>query len=87
MRSANALLELPKGDGFVASGDVIPAILIADFINLPSETSLPPETTKSSSHGVEKQVTHDIIDAQPRMTVAILTVSDTVASGQGVDRR
>jgi gephyrin len=81
LRSANALLEIPKGHGFVASGDVVPALLIADFNNFPSGT------TKSSYHNAEKQVTDNVSDAQPKVKVAILTVSDTVASGQGVDRR
>ena len=81
LRSANALLELPEGHGFVASGDVVPALLIGDFNNFPSET------TKSFYHSAEKQVTNNISDAQPKIKVAILTVSDTVASGQGVDRR
>lgn len=98
MKSANALLELPQGRGFLAPGDVVPTLLIADIYNMHTNSYLCAEAGKRSvqdsmeqsgviAEGTSEQskITADT-DAQHGVKVAILTVSDTVASGQGTDR-
>ncbi|XP_002975554.2 molybdopterin biosynthesis protein CNX1 isoform X1 [Selaginella moellendorffii] len=73
MKSANALLELPKGHGVLSAGSLVSAIIIRDITSktLPPSSTKPVETSDASKPGVK---------------VAILTVSDTVSSGNGPDR-
>ncbi|XP_042520449.1 molybdopterin biosynthesis protein CNX1 [Macadamia integrifolia] len=84
MKSANALLELPATGTMLSAGTSVPAVVISDLSNFPvSESSFsldlnPSSTSTSHKNNVESQ------DAGFR--VAVLTVSDTVASGAGPDR-
>ncbi|KAI5063213.1 hypothetical protein GOP47_0021760 [Adiantum capillus-veneris] len=97
MRSANALLELPQGDGAIFPGSVVSAILIADIHNAQMDSSLCAEPGKgpmqvgteqvhSMAAANREQNTSTLDTIAMQTTVAILTVSDTVASGKGVDR-
>jgi gephyrin len=36
LRSANALLELPRGEGLLAAGSSVSALLIGDLVAFPS---------------------------------------------------
>ncbi|KAL5715482.1 hypothetical protein ACHQM5_017294 [Ranunculus cassubicifolius] len=80
MKSANALLELPAAAGILPAKTSVSAIVISD---LSRETShAPPRDTPPSPPPplAESKEDHNVI------TVAILTVSDTVATGAGPDR-
>ncbi|XP_021720621.1 molybdopterin biosynthesis protein CNX1-like isoform X2 [Chenopodium quinoa] len=77
MKSANALLELPAGGTLLPAGTSVSAIIISELSSTMKKDSSvqnsPIETT------VSKFQNDDV-------RVAILTVSDTVASGAGPDR-
>ncbi|KAF8379073.1 hypothetical protein HHK36_028500 [Tetracentron sinense] len=86
MKSANAMLELPATGSVLSAGTSVSAIIISDisnfavgenFLSLDSD----PAMQRSTSH---KQTVIESQDTEIR--VAILTVSDTVASGVGPDR-
>ena len=87
MKSANALLELPASGSVISSGTPVSAILISDFSSFSvSKGSVSPELGYGTQRSVLKEVIAD--DARgSEYRVAILTVSDTVASGAGPDRR
>ena len=80
MKSANALLELPVAGILLPAGTTVSAIIISDLLSsavkkdLVLLSSSPTETAVSESQ-------------HPAVKVAILTVSDTVATGAGPDRR
>ncbi|XP_057473792.1 molybdopterin biosynthesis protein CNX1 isoform X1 [Actinidia eriantha] len=86
MKSANALLELPASGSVISSGTPVTAILISDFSSFSvSKGSVSPELGYGTQRSVLKEVIAD--DARgSEYRVAILTVSDTVASGAGPDR-
>lgn len=97
MRSANALLELPQGHGSILPGSVISALLIGDIQNTQMETFPYAEPGKGSGQlGIDqshvmveasREQSNTVFDANVmQIRVGILTVSDTVASGKGVDR-
>ncbi|CAO2840964.1 unnamed protein product [Amaranthus hypochondriacus] len=80
MKSANALLELPAGGALLPAGTSVPAVVISDLLSSPMKRdsllqSSPSETAASN-----------LWDPAVQVQVAILTVSDTVASGSGPDR-
>lgn len=87
MKSANALLELPPTGNLIPAGTSVAAIVISDIIGFAGTTSLP--SLKPDS--ISPQINHsrvDTVESKPsEYRVAILTVSDTVASGAGPDRR
>lgn len=85
MKSANALLVLPPSQGNVSVGSSVSAIIISDLgmsapsiSVLQSDSSATLQANKPSKAADESQEVH--------YRVAILTVSDTVASGAGPDR-
>lgn len=86
MKSANALLELPATGSVITAGNYVSAIMISDIdsaaVNVDSFSS-------DSVSGMLGRVSHEITAKSPDVPcrVAILTVSDTVASGAGLDRR
>ncbi|CAL5428451.1 unnamed protein product [Camellia sinensis] len=85
MKSANALLELPASDCVISAGNSVIAILISDFSSSVSKSSVSLDLGCATQGSVSQEVTAD----DPRgseFRVAILTVSDTVASGTGPDR-
>lgn len=78
MKSANALLELPVGGTLLPAGTSVAAIVISDLISSPMKKDL---LVRSSPRETA------VSNFQDAVQVAILTVSDTVASGAGPDRR
>ena len=92
MKSANALLEVPSTGQMLAAGTSIQAIIISDIITSPSDKLPSPSNPHSSHFGPSaKSISADlsqIASSQDgEVKVAILTVSDTVSSGAGPDRR
>lgn len=85
MKSANVLLELPATGSVIPAGTSVSAIVISDLSSTASvETGLASAVLghRYSSGETSK---HESENAEFR--VAVLTVSDTVASGAGPDRR
>ena len=86
MKSANALLELPARGSVIAAGTSVPAIIISDISNAICESSSSPNSASPFQRFIlQERTVAESQDAGVR--VAILTVSDTVASGAGPDRR
>ncbi|KAK6926455.1 MoeA, C-terminal, domain IV [Dillenia turbinata] len=86
--SANSLLELPASDHVIPAGTLVPAIIISDLsstsiamTNNPLPSTSHPITRKSTLQEIVRDVSGDA-----NFKAAILTVSDTVASGNGPDR-
>lgn len=86
MKSANALLELPPTGDLIPAGTSVVAIIISDIIGFAGTTlasSIPVSITPQTDHSDVETVKSEGTEYR----VAILTVSDTVASGLGPDRR
>ncbi|KAF3772265.1 Molybdopterin biosynthesis protein [Nymphaea thermarum] len=90
MKAANCLLELPATGTTLPAGTCVQAVVIADISNfhacvMPDHASslCNKENRVASSVGSEL-TSGQIQDA--KVKVAVLTVSDTVASGSGPDR-
>jgi gephyrin len=90
MKSANALLEIPSTGQILAAGTSIQAILISDIItssdNLPTPSN-PYPSCGPSAKSISADVSQIASPQGAEVKVAILTVSDTVSSGAGPDRR
>lgn len=85
MRAANALLELPPTGRVIVAGTPVPAVIISELIGAPpSKRSLSGDTTSSRQATSREAIVNE--SNVPNVKVAILTVSDTVASGAGPDR-
>ncbi|KAE9462407.1 hypothetical protein C3L33_05684, partial [Rhododendron williamsianum] len=87
MKSANALLELPASDGVISAGTAVTAILISDFSSSSVSKSLVSPDLGCATQGSVSQEVSAGDSWGLELRVAILTVSDTVASGAGPDRR
>lgn len=87
MKSANALLELPASDGVISAGTAVTAILISDFSSSSVSKSLVSPDLGCATQGSVSQEVSAGDSRGSEFRVAILTVSDTVASGAGPDRR
>ncbi|XP_059429475.1 molybdopterin biosynthesis protein CNX1-like isoform X3 [Corylus avellana] len=86
MKSANALLELPATGSVISAGTVVSAIIISELSNTAfCNSSLLSESTSASEGIISKEITADG-SQNAELKVAVLTVSDTVASGSGPDR-
>lgn len=83
MKSADALLELPAAGGLIPAGTSVSAIIISDLI----DSTIRRNFVSSNSASTEKKAQGKPVDELNRFKVAVLTVSDTVASGAGPDRR
>lgn len=87
MKSANALLVLPATGSVIPAGTLVPAIAISNLsVSTPSKSSLLPDSVSV----VQVTSSHDTVangHQEAAYRVAILTVSDTVASRAGPDRR
>ncbi|PHU29421.1 Molybdopterin biosynthesis protein CNX1 [Capsicum chinense] len=83
MKSANALLELPASETSLPAGASVSAILVSDISNSPGSRNLqlPDSCSTQQEH---KLAATDAGSSE--FKVAILTVSDTVATGLGPDR-
>ncbi|KAL3718468.1 hypothetical protein ACJRO7_003578 [Eucalyptus globulus] len=86
MKSANALLVLPATGSVIPAGTSVPAITISDLsASAPSKSPLLPDSVSV----VQVTPSQDTVadgHQEGAYRVAILTVSDTVASGAGPDR-
>lgn len=87
MKSANALLELPATGNILTAGASVSTIIISDLQDATMSNSS--KVSDPNSHLLEnrKQETRADGSMDSEFTVSILTVSDTVASGAGPDRR
>ncbi|XP_052180788.1 molybdopterin biosynthesis protein CNX1 isoform X2 [Diospyros lotus] len=87
MKSANAFLEVPPSGSEIYAGTTVTAILISDFSSYSMSKGLESPDLGFSTQG---HMSHDVVTAYDykgsEFRVAILTVSDTVASGAGPDR-
>lgn len=86
LKSANALLELPPTGNTIAAGTSVSAIVISDISSIAGcAKSLSSDSIVSVKSNISKEIsTSQVQDIGSK--VAILTVSDTVASGAGPDR-
>lgn len=82
MKSTNALLELPATSNVLSAGTSVSAVIISDI----SGFSLDKKTSISEPESIQKEIKCDD-EHRPEYKVAILTVSDTVSTGAGPDRR
>ncbi|XP_040949311.1 molybdopterin biosynthesis protein CNX1 isoform X5 [Gossypium hirsutum] len=88
MKSANALLELPASGRVIPAGSSVSAIVISDLSGTPLSKAASSYDSSSSSTP-HKSVSNEIMgdgSQDVQFKVAVLTVSDTVASGAGPDR-
>ena len=86
MKSANALLELPASGNVIPAGNYVSAIIISDISSVSmGEQSFSSDSASGLRGSVPQEITVKSQDVACR--VAVLTVSDTVASGAGPDRR
>ncbi|KAM3741039.1 hypothetical protein ACB098_08G145500 [Castanea mollissima] len=86
MKAANALLELPAKGSVISAGTSVSAIIISDLSSTSiCNSSLSFDPTSASKGSLSQEIISDeSLNAEVR--VALLTVSDTVASGAGPDR-
>lgn len=87
MKSANALLELPPSGKEIPSGTPLSAILISDISGFALGNNLLSSNLETVKQGTMSMKVSADTPACSTYKVAILTVSDTVASGAGPDRR
>lgn len=87
MKSANALLELPATGGVLPAGTSVPAIIISDLTSTSSSEigSSSGLASSAQSNTCRETIAGETLNGE--FKVAVLTVSDTVASGAGPDRR
>lgn len=86
MKSANALLELPPLGREIPSGTRVSAILISDISGLDLGKSLLSSNLDAVAQNINSMKVSTDTPPSSTYKVAILTVSDTVASGAGPDR-
>ena len=90
LKSANALLELPATGQIFEDGNSVQAILISDISSLLMSKLTDSMASLSVQHGPATQCSArqpTAASQESMVKVAILTVSDTVSSGSGPDRR
>lgn len=86
MKSANALLELPTTGSLMPAGSSVSAVIISDLSGTTTKNTLTFDPTSPLQANAKKETSaSDSQDSEFKL--AILTVSDTVASGAGPDRR
>lgn len=83
IKSANALLEVPATGEILPAGTSLQAILISDISNFHLSKGFTDLCIQSNAES--KQTSS--ASPETKVKVAILTVSDTVSSGAGPDRR
>lgn len=93
MKSANALLELPATGSLIPAGSSVSAIIITDLSRtaitkntLTSNPTSPLQANAKKEINAKNEVNANA-SQDSEFKLAILTVSDTVASGAGPDRR
>jgi gephyrin len=83
MKSANALLEIQVTNEILPSGTSVQAILLSDKVKTQYQREITTDcSVRSSGPGFTFEKT-----MPSEVKVAVLTVSDTVSSGAGPDRR
>lgn len=87
MKSANALLELPATGSLMPAGTSVSAIIISDISNAAISKNSSSPCPASHIERCKTQETSIAESHDAGVRVAVLTVSDTVASGAGPDRR
>jgi gephyrin len=87
MKSANSLLEVPSTGHILAAGTSIQAIVISDIINSASHELLAASNPLPDVKNISTYLPQVDASQDAEVKVAILTVSDTVSSGAGPDRR
>ncbi|EXB53803.1 Molybdopterin biosynthesis protein CNX1 [Morus notabilis] len=86
MKSANALLELPATGSLIPAGSSVSAIIITDLSRTAiTKNTLTSNPTSPLQANAKKEVNANA-SQDSEFKLAILTVSDTVASGAGPDR-
>ncbi|XP_049932527.1 molybdopterin biosynthesis protein CNX1 isoform X2 [Nymphaea colorata] len=90
MKAANCLLELPATGTTLPAGTCVQAVVIADISNfhacvMPDHASSLCNKKNRVASSVGSELTIEQIQ-DAKVKVAVLTVSDTVASGSGPDR-
>ncbi|XP_038715662.1 molybdopterin biosynthesis protein CNX1 isoform X2 [Tripterygium wilfordii] len=86
MKSANALLELPATGSVIPAGTLVSAIVLSDLSYAAiNDSDIALHLTSAQPESKFEHADANKIAAEFR--VAVLTVSDTVASGAGPDRR
>lgn len=85
MKSANALLELPASGSVISAGTIVSAIIISDASSFGVSKIFSPVSSHPPQRTISQEVNVEASEGS-EFTVAILTVSDTVASGSGPDR-
>ena len=83
MKSANALLEVPATGEILPAGTSLQAMLISDISSFPLSKGFTDHCFQSNTESKQTGST----PPETKVKVAILTVSDTVSSGAGPDRR
>ncbi|KAL2557340.1 Molybdopterin biosynthesis protein CNX1 [Forsythia ovata] len=86
MKSANALLELPASGNLIPAGNFVVASIISDLSGFAGHGILPSAKSVDTKQGCIPQNINTDKSLGFEFRVAILTVSDTVASGTGPDR-
>ncbi|GAV72625.1 MoCF_biosynth domain-containing protein/MoeA_N domain-containing protein/MoeA_C domain-containing protein [Cephalotus follicularis] len=86
MKSSNALLELPATGSVISAGTSVPAVIISDLSSNANGNGDLTSDWASAMPGNTSQMTTTDASRDTDTRVAILTVSDTVASGAGPDR-
>ena len=87
MKAANALLELPAKGSVISAGTSVSAIIISDLSSTSICNSSLSFDSSSASKGSSSQEIISDESQNAEVRVALLTVSDTVASGAGPDQR
>ncbi|KAM6595922.1 hypothetical protein CsatA_006446 [Cannabis sativa] len=83
MKSANALLDLPATGSVMPAGSSVSAIIFSDLSRVAIGKN-PPTSNPTST--LQANAKKEISTNDSEFRLAILTVSDTVASGAGPDR-
>ena len=87
MKSANALLELPTTGSLMPAGSSVSAVIISDLIGTTTTKNTLTFDPTSPLQANAKKETSASDSQDSEFKLAILTVSDTVASGAGPNRR
>lgn len=87
MKAANALLELPVTGSIITAGTAVSAIIVSELSSTAiCSSSLLSDSTSAFKGSSSQEIIADE-SQNVEVRVAVLTVSDTVASGAGPDRR
>ncbi|XP_057953421.1 molybdopterin biosynthesis protein CNX1 isoform X2 [Malania oleifera] len=86
MKSTNALLELPAAGGVISAGTSVSAIIISDLRSATVNKCSLSSGSSSVRQGNSFEERAANVPCIAELRIAILTVSDTVASGAGPDR-